>query len=72
MSTMMKKARAASALRMSNAEGEAIIVPAGPLWVLERTSWVLLMWQSKSGSERAEIPVRDYSQHVRLGTIHPN
>ena len=71
MSTMMKQARAANALQFSSTEGDTIVVPAGRLWVLERPSWVLLMWQSSSGSRQAEIAVRDYSRQVSLGHIHP-
>jgi hypothetical protein len=68
---MIKKARAANPIRVSSANGDLTEVPAGPLWVLERASWVLLMWQSEAGEGRAEIPVRHYSQQVQLGVIQP-
>ncbi|MET0335333.1 MAG: hypothetical protein ABW190_13755 [Rhizobacter sp.] len=44
-------------------------MPPGECWVLERPSWVLLMWRSASGPTQMEVPLRDYTHHISLGDI---
>jgi hypothetical protein len=70
ISTMMKRARIASSLRLRTAQGDAHqVVPPGECWVLERPAWILLMWRAPTGPEQLEIPLRDYTHHLSRGDI---
>lgn len=70
MSAMMKRGRIASSLRLNDAQGDSLhVVPSGECWVLERPSWVLLMWRSPAGPKQVELPLREYARHLSLGDI---
>lgn len=70
MSTMMKRGRIAKLLHLGSADDGAVPVPPGECWVIERPSWVLLMWQAPTGPRQLEVPLRDYMHHLTRGDIH--
>lgn len=69
MLAMMKRGRIANPIQVQAPLGGSQEIPQGECWVLERPSWVLLMWRSASGPEQLEVPERDYAQHLGRGAI---
>jgi hypothetical protein len=66
---MMRRAYLDAPLAISPAAGSASHVPAGPIWVLERTHWSALIWTGDDGRMKVELPARDYALHVADGRI---